>query len=185
MADHGALRTAGGAGRVADERDVVRRALLDLALEDGRVLRRALAAERLDVGERLEPLVLVREHAARVVVDDPAQRGQLVAKREHLVDLLLVLGDDHRHLGVVPDERQLLGDRVLVHGHRHAAQALRGHLRRVEARAVVADDRELVAALEAERGEPEREVAHVVVIVAPRPRLPDAAILLAHGRAGG
>src|SRR5947207_15246078 len=111
--------------------------------------------------------------------------GQLLAERDDLVDLLLVLRHDHGHLGVIPNERELLGDRVLVDGHRDAAQALRRELRRVETRTVVADDRELVSTLEPERGQPQREVAHVPFVLGPRPRLPDATILLPHGGTPG
>ncbi len=50
----------------------------------------------------LQPVVAVVEHPARVVVDDEAERGQLVAERQDLVHLLLVLGDDDRHVGVGP-----------------------------------------------------------------------------------
>src|SRR5581483_8288489 len=62
------------------------------------------------------------------------------------------------------------------------AERLRGQLRPVEARAVVAEHGELVAALEAGRRQPQREIAHVRVAVAPGVGLPDAAVLLAHAR---
>src|SRR5437870_3902727 len=52
----------------------------------------------------------------------------------------------------------------------------------VETRPVVADDGEPVATLEAEGGEPEGEVADLVVVLAPRERLPDSPVLLAHRR---
>ena len=51
VADHRPLGMAGRARRVADERDVVGLALLDLPLEEARVFARPLASERLDVRE--------------------------------------------------------------------------------------------------------------------------------------
>src|SRR5499426_3752978 len=134
---------------------------LPVVPEGAGTLRAELAPELLDRLIGAKPVVLVVEHAARIVVDHQAEARELVAERQDLVDLLLVLGHDHRTLGVIPDERQLLGDRILEDRHRYAAQALRGHLRPVETRAVVADYRQPLASLEPERDEPEREVAHL------------------------
>src|SRR5439155_5898617 len=79
----------------------------------------------------------------------------------------------------------LLLDRVLVERHRHAAQRLgRGH-RPVELGPVVADDRGLVAALETERGEAERDTPGPGEVLVPGVRLPDAEVLLTDGDAGG
>ena len=179
MRQHRALGVAGGAGGVADEGEVVGPALLDGGVEVAAVRLAELATHRLHVGERLQPVVLVVQHSARIVVDHVAERRELVAERHHLVDLLLVLGHDHRDIGVIPDEGQLLGDGVLVDGHRRAAQALRGHLRPVQTRPIVADDRQAVFPFEPEGGQPQREVADLGVILRPRARLPDPTILLA------
>src|SRR5207249_6097557 len=94
----------------------------------------------------------------------PTRRSSdLVPEREDLVHLLLVLGDDDHALRVVPDVGELPGDRVLVDGDRDAAERLRGELGPVQARPVVADHREALAAGEAERGETEREVPDLAV----------------------
>src|ERR1044072_8520958 len=50
-------------------------------------------------------------------------------------------------------------------------------------RTVCADDRELVAALEAELLQPGRKRANLVQHLAPGPRLPDAEVLVAHRHA--
>ena len=180
VAQQHALGAPGGAGGVGDQRHVLRAALLDLALEVARMLLGKVAAGLLQVGERPEDVVGVRAHAERILVDDEAQVLQLAGQGQHLVDLLLVFGHDDRHLGVVEHEGQLAGNGVLVERHGHAAERLRGELRPVEARPVVAEHRQLVAALEACRRQAQREVVHVGVAVAPGVGLPDAAVLLAH-----
>jgi hypothetical protein len=85
-------------------------------------------------------------------------------------------------VGVVEDVVVLLGDRVLVERDGDAAQRLRGGHRPVEPGPVVADDREVHPALEAERGEAAGERAHFLADLRPAPRLPDAEILLANRR---
>src|SRR4029450_3932191 len=142
VADHRALGIPGGAGGVADDRHVVGPALVDLRLEQTRMLGPELPAELLHVLVRLEPLVLIRGQPAGIVVDHEAQGRQLLVQGEYLVDLLLVLGDDHADLGVIPHVGQLLGDGVLVDRDGHAAETLRGHLGPVQTRTVVADDRQ-------------------------------------------
>ena len=64
----------------------------------------------------------------------------------------------------------------------NAAEALRRGHRPVEARPVVADDREMLAALEALRREAAGESAHLRRHLGPGPGLPDAEVLLADGR---
>ena len=64
-----------------------------------------------------------------------------------------------------------------------APQHLRGHHRPVEPRPVGADDRDGVAALEAEPCKPDRIGAHLVEHLGPGPGLPDAEILVAERRA--
>src|SRR5262249_21616632 len=91
----------------------------------------------------------------------------------------------HAHLRVIPHVGEFLGDGVLVHGDGDPAQGLGGELGRVEPRPVVADDGETVATPETEGGEAEGEVAHLIVILAPGPGLPDAAILFPDGEAVG
>ena len=61
---------------------------------------------------------------ARVGEDHRLEPRAALLDRDQLVDLLLVLGDREPHLGVVEDIGHLVGDRVLVDRHRHAAQRL-------------------------------------------------------------
>src|SRR5439155_25718227 len=119
---------------------------------------------------------------AWIVEDDPSQRRQPLLEGKDLVDLLLILGDDHGDFGVVEHMDELARDRILVGGHGGAAESLGGELRPIETRTIVADDRELVAAAKSERGEAEREIAHVVEIGLPAVGSPDPAVLLADAR---
>jgi hypothetical protein len=185
MADHRALRVPRGARRVGEHRDVVGRALLHLGFEMAGMLRVEAAPLFQHARERAQDGIVVEGEPARIVEDDPLQLGQLGLERQRLVDLLLVLGDDDRGLGVIEHVDQLGRDRILVDRHRDAAQRLRRQLREVELWAVVADNRELVATLEAECRKAEREVAHVVAIGSPVVGLPDAARLLADAGAVG
>jgi hypothetical protein len=86
---------------------------------------------------------------------------------EQLVDLLLVFDNGVMDFGVFQHVGHVGGRSVLVQRHRHAAQALRGQHGPVQARPVVADDGQIHAALEAERGQAAGEGAHFVVDLGP------------------
>ena len=113
------------------------------------------------------------------------QLRQPVGDGDDLVDLLLVLDDCELHLGVLEHVGHLVGHRVLVDGNGNAAEALHGGKRRIEARAVVADDGHRFAALEPELSQADGKRAHLVAQLRPGPGLPDAEVLVAHGRAVG
>ncbi len=181
MGQHGALGVAGSARGVADERHLVGLALFDLGLEMIRVLATEVPAQLHDLLVRLEPVQPVAPDAARVVVHDQSQGGQLILERQELVHLLLVLGDDYRGLGVVEDEHQLARDDILIDGHRGPAQAHRRDLGPVEPRPVVADHRKLVAAAKAQCAQALGQIADLIMALLPGVRLPYAAILLPHG----
>ena len=185
---HHALGPAGGAGGVEHHADVGALALGDLveppALGAG-VGAHLLAAQLLDVLEGMQVGRVVVREAARLVVDDLLQLRQPIGDRDHLVDLLLVLDDRELHLGVLEHVGHLVGHRVLVDRNGDAAEALHGGEGGIEARAVVADDGHRVAALEPELAQADGEGAHLVAQLRPGPGLPDAVVLVAHGRAVG
>jgi hypothetical protein len=104
MGEHRALGAAGGPGRVADQRHVVGLALRDGRLEAAGFSLRGLPAHLLHALEGPDPVLLVVAHAARVVVEHQPQRGERFLQADDLVHLLLVLGHDHRDLGVVEHE---------------------------------------------------------------------------------
>ena len=185
VAEHGPLGEAGGARGVGDDGHVLGAGLLHLLLEVVGVLGIELPPHLLHLGQAQEPGVAVVAHPFGVVVDDLLHVGQLLPQGEELVHLLLVFGQDELGLRVVDDVLHLAGDGVLVDGHGHSAQRLGGHEGPVELGAVVADDGQLVAPLEAQDGQPQGQGLDVLVGVGPGVGLPDAELLLAHGGLAG
>ncbi len=175
-----AFRLARRAGRVEHPGHVVAAALRHLLVEKAG-MRPVVFAAAFD-----EPLVarhaFVVVQPPRVVVVDVAERGHAGRRLQQLVDLLLVLDERVVDFRVVQHEDELGGRRVLVHRHRNAAERLRGDHRPVEPRPVVADDREMHAAPESLGREAAGKRADFGGDLAPRPRLPDAEVLLAGGR---
>ena len=144
-----------------------------------------LVAHRLHVGKVGEPRVVHELQTARVVEDNLLHVPEPVPDLEELVHLLLVLGHDELRLRVLEHVAELGGDGVLVDREGDAADRLRGDLGEVEAPAVVADHRELVAAPEPELRKAEGEPADLIRVLRPGHGLPDAVFLLAHRVAAG
>jgi hypothetical protein len=101
---------------------------------------------------------------------------------QQLVHLLLVLGGDEADRSIFQDETHLIGDGILVEGHRNAAQALGGRHHHVQVGPVVADDGETLAAPEPQGGEGGGQGADPLGHRGPSPGLPDAQMLFAQGR---
>ena len=108
--------------------------------------REPLGAALLDLGVGQQPLVV--PEPARIVVQHDAERRHLLLDLQELVDLLLVLGQRETRAGMLDDIGKLVGHRILVDRHRHAAQRLRRAHRPVEPRPVVADHDQPVATAE-------------------------------------
>ena len=142
-----------------------------------------VASTRLQIGQRVQERLFVIAQATRLFVDDVLQRLAAFLHLEQLVDLLLVLDHGETDARVIEDVLHLLGHRVLVDRHRDPTGNLRGDHRPVELRTVVADDRQLVAGLEADGRQAAGQGHDLVAHLAPGPRLPDAEILLTDRRA--
>ena len=142
-----------------------------------------LGAALLHLGDGQQPFVV--PHPARVLVHHDFEGRHLLLDLQELVDLLLVLGEREARAGMLDDVGELLGDRILVDRHRHAAQRLRGAHRPVEQRAVVADHDQPIAAAEALVGQARGEQADLGRDMAPAMALPDAVFLFAIGRPVG
>ena len=180
-AKHHALRAAGRAGGVENDRRIGSPAAIDQPVEVARDLRigERGAANRCDRGQRREATLGIFVEAPRFVVEKMREPGQAVAHGKDLVDLLLVLGDDDRGLGMVKDGGDFVGDRVGVNGNRNGPDHLRRGDRPVEPRPVGADDGDRRAPLEPEPDQTLRDGASFVIDLSPGPGLPEAEILVA------
>ena len=184
VAVHHAFRVAGGATGEEHRGHVVGLATPNTRLEKagvGAVVRLACSHQCVDA---VQARFCVVAQPARVVEPDALQAWALLLQFQQFVDLFLVFDDGPGHLGVVDREGVLLCRRVLVQRHRHRAQRLCGQHRGVEARAVFADDDEVVTALHAGLGQAAGQVTYQQGQIGPGGGLPDAIDLLAQRRCG-
>jgi hypothetical protein len=135
-----------------------------------------------EVGIAHELRLPIVAHAAILVVDDAAHGRAARQDLQQLVDLFLVLGEDVRRLGALDRRHQLFRRSVGEERRGDRAQPVRGRHRAVEARAVVADQGDVGAALQAALREGGGKGGHLIGERPPCRGLPDAAILLAHRR---
>ena len=128
------------------------------------------------VADKLRPVVVA--HAPVLVVDDAANRWAPRQDLEQLVDLLLVLGEDVADFRALNRRRHLIGRRILIERHRDGAQPVRRAHRCVEARPIVAHERDMRPALQTARRQCGRQRGCLVGQFAPRHGAPDAALFL-------
>ena len=183
VAQHRALGPSRRARGVEHDGVVRAAALGDLGMKQGREPPRAAWRRVAAPVHGQQPFVV--PHPARVLVHHDFEGRHLLLDLQELVDLLLVLGQRKARAGMLDDVGKLLGDRILVDRHRHAAQRLRGAHRPVEQRAIVADHDQPIAAAEALIGQAGGEQADLGRDMAPAMALPDAVFLLAIGRPVG
>ncbi|MPM36843.1 hypothetical protein SDC9_83447 [bioreactor metagenome] len=176
-----ALGCAGGARGVQNHRDVGRLDAFDQLFPCAGMLLVPLHAFLHQIFGADEAGRIVLAQAARVVIDDVADRRHGLAHFKQLVDLFLVFGEGEGDFRILHHEGHFAGDGVLVQRNRHAANALHGHEAQIQVRTVVADEREVLAALESQCQQPAGHLAHVACGLAPAPGLPDAILFLAQG----
>ena len=182
VGQHHALRAARRARRVENDAEIGALALRDRFLPARKPsgIRELLAPDLLHIIHPGQLAAIVVAQAARLVIDQMAQGRDALGDRDHLVDLLLVLHHRDGDLGVLQHVGHLVGDRIRVDRHRHGAEGLARAHRPVKPRPVRTDYGELVAALEPQLLQADREGADVVEHLGPRPGLPDAEVLVAH-----
>ena len=182
VGQHHALGLAGGAGRVEHRTVIPGLDLFHAALDQVRIhaAMRVAALGQLLAGH--QRAIGVVTQSARIVVDDVLQRRAFAPDLQHLVDLLLILDDDHGHACVLQDVDHFLRDGVLIERNRHGAQCLGRHHRHIELGTVFADHRDVVAALDAKLRQAVGHPAHRFMHLAPGERLPDPEVLLANRR---
>ena len=184
VGEHHALGAAGRSRGVKDDAEIAALAGSDAGFplrQTIGVIRELLAADRLHVRESNQPAVVVVLEAARLVVNDLLKLWHAIGYGDDFIDLLLILDHPERHFGMRQNVGHFVGDRVGIDRHRHGAERLAGAHRPIEPRAIAADNRELVPAFEPKLGKADREGADLLKHLRPRPRLPDAEILVAHG----
>ena len=150
LAEHAALRVAGGARRVEERQRVVQADLGARLVQRARVLGRVGAPRRLDVGQR-------PARAGDVDADHPLEGGQLDLEVVHLRELLGVLGDQHLRLGVAQDELDLGGRRSRIDRDHDRADRRQGVVGECPLEPRAAQDRDLVALLNVEGEEAVRQ----------------------------
>jgi hypothetical protein len=164
VGEHAALRRAGGAGRVDDRRDVVGADRVEPLLQLG--LGR-LAGAGAEVGDGGRAAGVLHAH-------DVLEPRQLAAHRLDLLELRGVLEDDRAGARVVDHVAALLGRVGVVDGNDDEAG---GEQRGVGERPLgpcLAQQRDPVAGLQAERGEPAGELPHRRAELRERPFVPRA-----------
>jgi len=180
---HRRLRTPGAAtGEHAQGGVVEGRRLQGSGLAGGVALL-GLATHPQHFVEADEAGAVVAAQAALVDHHQGLQAGQPLAHLEHLVELLLVLADDHRGLGQRQQVLDLVRRRRGVDTRRHAAGHGDAHLREGPFLPVLRQDGHRFARLHAQRTQPQAEPARSVGVLGPADGLPDAVQLLPQRRA--
>ena len=172
-----ALRMAGGPRGIDDERRRVGRELPRESLE---TLNRRLVVcgAGCQHGAEADELVMpVREHGARIDDHDMAHERQPLHDRQHLVDVLLVLGDHDAGAAVAQLVFGLRRRRGGVNAVGHCPERLRRQVREHPLLAGVADDRDALGTREAESFEPVGDSADERGILSPAPTAIDAELL--------
>ena len=180
---HDALGPSRGTGSVENDRQVVALAQSHLFLEERRLAGVERPPRLLDGLETEQEGLGVVAQPPRVFVDDDFELRAAFLDQQKLVHLLLVLGDGKAGFSVLQDELHFVRHGVLVKRHRNPAETLCRHHGPVKLRPIIADDRHLVAALQALGGQPAGQRPHFVEYLPPTVLQPDAEILFAHGDA--
>ena len=172
-----ALRMASSAGGIDDERRVVGR---ELRRQCFKLCNRRLVVRGGGVkqgGEACQLVVPVREHGARIDDHDMAQLRQPFDQRQYLVDVFLVLGDDDARAAVAQLVFGFRGRRGRIDAVGERAKRLRRQVREHPFLTRIADDRDALAALEAEPCEPFGDAPHQRGVLAPGAFAIDAELL--------
>ena len=180
---HDALGVAGGARGEEQGGNIVRLALRDVCIPRAWVGRIPSLTGGQQVVQRRQAGLCVTAQAARVVKPDAGKPRADLAQLDELVHLLLVFHHGKADVGVLNREGVFGRGGVLVQRHGDATQRLRGQLRCVQARPVVADHRQVVATPKPCRRQPAGHLAHGHSQLSPSRGLPDAQMLFTQ-RAG-
>ena len=178
VGDQRTLGMAGGARRIDDEGGLFR-------IEPSRLLLQPCKVGLLDRGEqRIVASKLgmrVSEHRGIVEHDDPLQCAQAVGKRQNLVDVFLVLRDEHDSAAVTQLVLHLGGRCGRIDAVDDGAQRLGCEVADQPLLAGVAHDGDALATGKAEFGKGARRARHQRGIIAPVAFAVEAEMLAAEG----
>jgi len=141
------------------------------------------AAELLEGIRRHHLRVVELAHTAGVHHDDVAQVGAPVTDGEGLVELLLVLGDEHDGAAVAEQVLDLGRRARRVHADGDRADALRAEVGVEPLRTVVGEDRDPITSPHAELDEGDTDARRPLGVLAPGHLLPATEALVAQGDA--
>ncbi|MEY9472406.1 hypothetical protein ABH992_004805 [Bradyrhizobium yuanmingense] len=179
---HRAFRRAGRAGRIDKDREIAGAAAVDHLLPQRFAADHVVAAERAKLVQRHHHVVGETAEALHVEHDDLLQAGAPRAAGENLVELLLVLGEDHLRCGVV-DEILDLGRRIgRIDSAGDAAGAQYAHVGVNPFGHGIGDDGGDLAGHEADGAKRVGDLFGDLQPFSPARRLPDAELLLADRR---
>ena len=178
---HGELRVRSGARGGAENRHLFARSRIQHTRISARIVAplRLAQAQQFFHGE--QPLVAILAHAARIAVNNVPQRIRARAELQQLVHLLLVFGQHHGGGGVVEQISHLVVQRVAVNAETHCAQRMGGDFAAEPIRPIVSNQRHGVAALHAQRVQPQRNALDPRLVFGPTGLMPNAQALFAVG----
>ena len=182
MRQHRSLGTSRGARGVAIDSDIYLPLRIDCGVEP-RVIHRSFGSFQ-DRRQRREPrLVIVPEPTIVDVEDRPQLRG-VARHRQHLVDLLLILPYQHHRAGMSQQKPQLIDRGVRIGAHHARTDAERGDLQHELLFAILGDEGDDLATIQASGCKPGRVLPHPPVYLAPGQRPPHTGALATDRGAG-
>ncbi len=185
MGQHRALRRAGRAGGVDQHGKIVGRDHGDAGLPGIRTCGMMGSPARQQIGKALAHRVAQVAQRLHVEHHDAAQRRALGADFQRLVELLLVLHEQHRRTAVVQHMRNLIRRAAGENANGHAARAENAEIGIGPFRAGFRQHGGAVPGREPDGGQTQADMARVIRKVRPGDFLPDAAILLSQDHPAG
>ena len=177
--EHRELWMRRGAGRGAEDCNILGVGSIDQSIVERRFARGAVAAERRELVGFDQPRVVVFPHAARVGIDDVLQQRHPIAEREQLVDLLFILGEHQSGLAIAQQIGGFLVEHVAIEAEAHRADRMRSDLSRHPVRPVVADNADDVVFAQPQFDHAQREIMHPGLVIVPGEDAPQPEILFA------
>ena len=179
---HRALRRTRGAGGVDQDGEIVGAAACDHLVPQRCMVVDVIAPERHEFGERHHHRIDEAGEAFHVEHDDLLQGRAARPARQDLVELLLVLGEDHLGRGIVDQIFDLDRGIGRIDAGGNAAGAQDAHIGIHPFRHGVGDDRGDVARPEADGVQAVGDFLRYLLPLPPAGGLPDAELLLADRR---